>query len=101
MFAKIYQPSPCAMQSGRAKSQHWVLEFISRKPVLIDPLTGNTRSTDMRSQIELKFESLDQAVAYAKANDIPHRISKPKTVKRVSRSYAENFAYDRKHPWTH
>jgi len=77
MFAKIYQPSPCAMQSGRANTQHWVLEFVSRKPVLIDPLTGNTRSTDMRSQIELKFDTLDEAVAYAKANNIPHRISKP------------------------
>ena len=27
MFAKIYKPSKTAMQSGRAKSQDWVLEF--------------------------------------------------------------------------
>lgn len=101
MFAKIYQPSPSAMQSGRAGSRHWVLEFVSKKPLIIDPLTGNTRSTDMRSQIELKFDTVEEAVAYAKANDIAHRVVMPKTRKRVSRSYSDNFAYDRKEPWTH
>jgi len=30
MFAKIYQPSPSAMTSGRAKSNHWVLEFVTK-----------------------------------------------------------------------
>lgn len=101
MFAKIFQPAPSAMQSGRGNSQKWVLEFVSKKPLVIDPLTGNTRSTDMRSQIELKFDTMEEAVAYAKANDIPHRVSAPKVTKRISRSYSENFAYDRKHPWTH
>ena len=101
MFARIYQPSPSAMQSGRGKAQGWVLEFTSKKPRIIDPLTGNMRSTDMRSQLELKFDSVEDAVTYAKANNIPHRVEKPKTTKRVSRSYGDNFAFDRKHPWTH
>lgn len=89
------------MQSGRNGSQKWVLEFVTKNPLVIDPLTGNTRSVDTRKQIELKFDTLDEALAYAKANDIPHRVSQPKAVKRISRSYADNFAYDRKHPWTH
>ncbi len=101
MIARIYQPAPNAMQSGRAKSRHWVIEFSKAKTGILDPLTGTYRSTDPKAQLDLKFDSLDDAVAYAKANNIPHRVEKPKTVKRVSRSYAENFDYDRKLPWTH
>jgi len=37
MFAKIYQPSPSAMTSGRAKSNHWVLEFVTKGKSIIDP----------------------------------------------------------------
>ena len=89
------------MTSGRAHLDQWILEFTSNTPTMIDPLTGNARSIDTREQLDMKFVTLESAVAYAKANNIPHRVEKPKTVKRVSRSYAENFAYDRKHPWTH
>ena len=101
MFAKIYQPSPNAMQSGRANSQQWVLEFPKGGKRVIDPLTGTYRGTDMMDQLELRFDSLEAAVAYAKANNIPHKVIKPKAVRRVSRSYSENFDYDRKLPWTH
>ncbi len=101
MFAKIYQPSPSAMTSGRAYSDHWVLEFISRGPKRIDPLTGNTSSSDMREQLELTFESAEEAVAYAKANNIPHRVMPSHKMKRIPRSYGENFDYERKLPWTH
>ena len=100
MLAKIYQPSPSAMTSGRAK-RHWVLEFTGKSTGVIDPLTGTTRSTDVRSQLDLKFDTLDEAVAYAKANKIPHQVVQSQTMKRIPRSYADNFAFDRKLPWTH
>jgi len=101
MFAKIYQPSPSAMTSGRANSDHWVLEFVSRAAKRIDPLTGNTSSSDTRDQLDLIFDSAEEAVAYAKANDIPHRVIRRSKMKRIPRSYGENFDYDRKLPWTH
>ena len=101
MLAKIYQPAPSAMTSGRGRSKIWVLEFINKTPAIIDPLTGTKRSTDMRSQIDLKFETLDAAIAYAKDNNIAHHVVQPQEVKRIRRSYADNFAYDRKLPWTH
>lgn len=101
MYAKIYQSESSAMTSGRATSGVWLLEFQSSKPRQIDPLTGNTRNTDTRAQLDLKFGSKEEAVSYAKANNIPHRvIDRPKS-KRIPRSYAENFDYDRKLPWTH
>ncbi|WP_371397740.1 ETC complex I subunit [Fretibacter rubidus] len=101
MFARIYQPAPSTTTSGRANTHKWVIEFDNKRPLVIDPLTGTTRSTNTLSQLELEFDTVEDAVAYAKANNIPHRVEKPKVTKRVSRSYAENFAYDRKHPWTH
>lgn len=101
MFAKIYQPSPSAMTSGRAHSNHWVLEFVSRASKRVDPLTGNTSSTDTREQLDLTFASAQEAVAYAKANNIAHRVIHGRKMKRIPRSYADNFDYDRKLPWTH
>ena len=101
MYAKIYQAQPSAMTSGRATAGVWMIDFQSTKPRVIDPLTGNTRSVDTRGQLEMKFVSKEAAISYAKANDIPFRvIDRPKS-KRISRSYAENFDFDRKLPWTH
>ena len=101
MYAKIYQAQPSAMTSGRATAGVWTIDFQSTKPRVIDPLTGNTRSVDTRGQLEMKFESKEAAISYAKANDIPFRvIDRPKS-KRISRSYADNFDFDRKLPWTH
>ncbi len=78
-----------------------MLDFQSTHPRVIDALTGNTRNSDTRTQLEMKFESKEAAVSYAKANNIPYRvIDRPKS-KRISRSYSENFDYDRKLPWTH
>ena len=100
MLAKIYQPAPSAMTSGRA-NRHWVLEFTGKTSNVIDPLTGTTRSTDVRSQLDLKFDTLEEAVAYAKANGIAYQVIQSQKMKRIPRSYAENFAFDRKLPWTH
>jgi len=101
MYAKIYQAEPSAMTSGRATAGVWMLEYQSSQSRTIDPLTGNTRNSDTRAQLKLKFDSKEDAVSYAKANHLPHRVvDRPKT-KRIPRSYAENFDYDRKLPWTH
>ena len=101
MFARIYQPTKTAMQSGRAKSQHWVLEFEREKARSIDPLMGWTSSGDMRQQISLKFDTREAAIEYAVRNNIPHRVVEPRARKRRIKSYADNFAFDRKQPWTH
>ena len=101
MYAKIYKAEPSAMTSGRANAGVWMLDFQSTKPRVIDALTGNTRNVDTRSQLDMKFESKDAAISYAQANNIPYRIiDRPKS-KRISRSYADNFAFERKLPWTH
>jgi hypothetical protein len=101
MSARIYSPAKTAMQSGRAKTGHWVLEFDPEQPRKIDPLMGYTSSGDMKSQIRLTFPTLEEAVAYAKKNGLAYRVQEPKETRRRQISYAENFRYDRKTPWTH
>ena len=101
MLARIYQPPRSAMQSGRAGTDVWLLEFHSPAKQVIDPLTGTVRSTNTDDQVELKFASADDAVAYCKKHDIPHRVIPAKRAKRIRRAYADNFATDRRLPWTH
>ena len=101
MSARIYSPARTAMQSGIAKTGQWVLEFEPEQPRTIDPLMGYTSSGDMRSQISLTFPTLEEAVAYAQKNGIAFRVMEAKEPRRRQISYAENFRYDRKMPWTH
>jgi ETC complex I subunit conserved region len=101
MSARIYSPAKTAMQSGKSKTGHWVLEFDPEKPRKIDPLMGYTTSSDMKSQIRLTFSTREEAMAYAEKHGIAFRIEEPKESKRRQISYADNFRYDRKVPWTH
>ena len=101
MSAKIFSPAKTAMQSGKAKTGRWVLEFDPEMPRKIDPLMGYTTSRDMKSQIRLTFETQEEAVAYAEKNGIEFRIQEPKDSKRRQISYSDNFRFDRKTPWTH
>jgi hypothetical protein len=101
MFAKIYRPAKNAMQSGRGKSQSWLLEFTPEMAKNADPLMGWTSSSDMRSQIRLSFDSREDAVAYAKRQGIPFQVSEPHEPRRYVKSYSDNFSADRKQPWSH
>ena len=101
MLARIYRPAKNAMQSGKAKTKDWVLEFepaSARKP---DPLMGWTQSSDMNGQIRLTFETRDEAVAYAQRHEIAFQLFEPTPPTRIITAYADNFAANRKQPWTH
>ncbi|MBN9067683.1 MAG: ETC complex I subunit, partial [Rhizobiales bacterium] len=95
MSARIYSPARTAMQSGKAKTGYWLLEFAPEKPRKIDPLMGYTTSGDMKSQIRLKFATRDEAVTYAERNGIPYRVELPNEASRKQISYSDNFRYDR------
>jgi hypothetical protein len=101
MSARIYSPAKTAMQSGKAKTGRWLLEFDPEQPKKIDPLMGYTTSGDMKSQIRLVFDTREEAVAYARKHGIAFRVQEPKESKRRQISYSDNFRYDRKIPWTH
>ena len=101
MLARIYRPSKSAMQSGMAKTQNWVLEFEPATARRVDPLMGWTSSSDMDGQVQLAFETQDEAVAHAQANGIPFQVIEPQERKKIIKAYADNFAPGRKQPWTH
>lgn len=101
MSAKIYRPAKTAMQSGKAKTHLWVLEFDQAVPRRIDPMMGYTTSADTRQQVKLMFDTLEQAEAYAKRENIEYRVILPKEAKRQVVSYTDNFRYSRLQPWTH
>lgn len=101
MIARIYRPAKTAMQSGQARTKAWVLEFEGAAPREVDPLMGWTSSTDMRAQVRLEFETKEEAVAYAERNGIPFRLSEPKVRRAIHKSYADNFKFGRREPWTH
>src|SRR5215469_13738518 len=61
MRARIFEPAKSAMQSGRATTKRWLLEFEPEKPLEIDPLMGWTSSSDMRQQVRLEFDTSDEA----------------------------------------
>lgn len=101
MSAKIFSPAKTAMQSGKAKTGRWVLEFDPESPRKIDPLMGYTTSRDMRSQIRMVFDNREDAISYAEKNGIAFRVEEPKESKRRQISYSDNFKFDRRTPWTH
>jgi hypothetical protein len=74
MTARIYKPAKTAMQSG----------------------TG-----DMRQQVHLRFDTLDEATAYCERHGIAYQIFHSTPPARRVMSYADNFAFNRRDPWTH
>ena len=89
------------MQSGKARTRAWRLEFEPASPRRIDPLMGWTSSTDMLSQVQLEFDSRDEAVAYAEKHGIAYDVFDPHRPVAKAKSYADNFRFDRKVPWSH
>jgi len=91
MAARIYQVPKNAMQSGRAQTDSWMLEFEQSEARWPDPLMGWTGSSDTQSQVRLTFPDKDAAKAYAEKYGIAARVyaTPPKTMK--IQAYADNF----------
>ena len=101
MTARIYRPSPNAMQSGRGNSNKWVLIFEQESAREIEPLMGYTSSADTRTQVRLSFDTLEEAQAYAQRNGIPYSVQPAHEAAPKRTVYSDNFRPDRKFPWTH
>jgi hypothetical protein len=101
MTARIYQPARTAMQSGCANTRDWLIEFEPEEPRTVEPLMGWTSSGDMKQQLRLRFDTKEEAVAYCERHGIAYQVSEPKPVERRVISYSDNFAFNRRDPWTH
>ncbi|MFD2740541.1 ETC complex I subunit [Sulfitobacter aestuarii] len=103
MRARIFQPARTAMSSGSAKTRVWLLEFPHENAREIDPLMGWTSSNDTQSQVRLQFDTLEEAVEYARENGIDAQVFEPNKRRPNVRpgGYGENFATGRRGAWTH
>ena len=88
--AKIYKPAKTAMQSGMGKTKNWILEFDTMNTG-INHLMGWETSRDTMSEVRLKFSSRDEAINYAKKNNINYYIVEPQKKKIIKKSYSDNF----------
>ena len=88
--AKIYKPTKTAMQSGTRNTKNWLLEFDTLNTG-VNPLMGWVSSKDTMSEIKLEFSTKEQAVNYAKKNNIEYYIVEPQKRKIIRKSYTDNF----------
>ena len=102
MRARIFQPPKNAMQSGRAGTHEWVLDFEPSSPRRPDPLMGWIGSADTQTQVRLTFRDArggrrlrEEAQASTTIWNWRSRGGcRPK-------AYADNFRYGRIENWTH
>ena len=79
------------MQSGLGKTKQWLAEYISEKDKTKDSLMGWNSSLNTREQIKIFFDTKEQAIEYAKKNNISYKVIEPKKKEFVIKSYADNF----------
>ena len=91
MAARIYQRARNAMQSGKARSGEWILEFESARPKRPDPLTGWAGGSETQEQVKLTFPTLEAAQAYAAKYGIDAHLVPPSQPKLKLQAYADNF----------
>ena len=95
MLARIYRPAKTAMQSGKAKTLEWVLEFEPASARLPDPLMGWAQSKDMNGQVRLSFSTREEAIAYAQAQRLTYEVWEPNKRRLVHKAYADNFKFSK------
>ena len=78
------------MQSGKGNSKIWLIEFETQNTG-INPLMGWESSKDTMSEVKLEFKTSDQAISYAKKNNIDYYIVQPEKRKLIKKSYTDNF----------
>jgi len=102
MRARIFQRPKAASQSGQANTGSWVLEFQPTERELNDPLMGWWGSRDTLGSVRLRFDTPDDAKAYADKHGITWDFEVPPATRPVKpKAYADNFRYGRSENWTH
>lgn len=101
VMARIFRPARTAMQAGWAGTREWVLEFEPSEPQRADPLMGWIGGGDTRAQVQLRFETREEAIAFAEKAGLAYEVEMPPTEKFRPKVYADNFRYGRLENWTH
>ena len=94
-LARIHRPAKSAMQSGRAQTRKWVLEYEPASRRDPDPLMGWSSARDTLNEVQLRFDTLDEALAFAKKHGLEYTLIEDHLRTPKVKSYADNFRYDR------
>ena len=78
------------MQSGERNTKKWLLQFDTLNTG-VNPLMGWVSSKDTMSEVKLEFSTKEQAVNYAKRNNINYYIIEPQKSSLIKKSYTDNF----------
>ena len=89
--ARIYQRPKNAMQSGRARTDGWMLDFAPAEAKQPDPLTGWAGSGDTRDQLRMGFPTQEAAIAYAEREGLAFTVTPAPERKLKLQAYADNF----------
>ena len=95
MAVRIYKPAKTAMQSGMAKTHEWLNNFDPNDAQRPDALMGWVGSRDTKRQLDLRFQTQEEAVAYCKANALDYVVAPPQASTVRPKAYADNFRPDR------
>ncbi|MFL1460850.1 NADH dehydrogenase ubiquinone Fe-S protein 4 [Roseococcus sp. DSY-14] len=99
---RIYQEPRPATQSGRARSQGWMLRFAPMEKLRIDPLMGWSGSGDTLKQVTLEFPTPEAAIAWCEAKGLSWEVEPaPKPAPIKPKVYADNFRFGRAENWSH
>jgi hypothetical protein len=93
--ARVYRPTKTAMQSGRGQARKWILEYEAPTPRRPDPLMGWASADDTLNEVQLRFDTRDEAVAFAERLGLEYAVIAPHDTAEKPKSYADNFRYDR------
>ena len=88
----IYSPTKTSMQSGRANIKKLVLEFVPCQTQTLDPLMGWIGSDDPNQQIKIRFNTKEQAIAFAQKKGLTIKIQEPNRRIVRPKSYSDNFS---------
>ena len=91
MKARIYKPSKHTMQSGKALTHDWFLEYETISPRTPDPLMGWVSSDDTLNQIRLKFHSKEDAIHFAESKGWMYETQAEQQRKTHPKNYIDNF----------
>ena len=93
--ARIYRPTKTAIQSGRAQARKWILEYEPATRRSPDRLMGWASAEDTLNEVQLRFDTRDEAVAFADRLGLDYSVIAPHDTVEKPKSYADNFRYDR------
>ena len=90
----IYKNKKSPTQSGDKIEKYWILESLSHRKFVEDPLTGWKGATT-NNQLKLRFNDKKEAIDYATKHQLNFEIVEESIKKFKQRSYADNFKFKR------